>query len=741
MNFANVVIPPIDAAYTYRIPENLAGSVVVGARVMVPLGNRKAQGFVTQLSNDVSFNSDKIKSVHSLVHADKCFNQEDLNFLEWVANYYGEPLSTVIDVAIPSWQSGKIEKVYFCTELATSSDAPPLRSSNQNKILDRIKLCAGAGIQHSALQKEFPTSLSAAIKNLVSKNLVSIGDTEVRVTPAFNEQTWAKREVALNPTQTHAVAEIQSRMNKETSQAFLLYGVTGSGKTEVYIEAIRYALEQNKGAIVIVPEIALTSQLVQRFYARLGPTIALLHSGLSKRERWEHWRSLLEGSKKVAIGARSAIFAPVKDLGIIIVDEEHDSSYKQQEGLRYNARDIAYVKAKLHQVPLVLGSATPSLETFHRAQTKQIETLILPSKHSEHKRLTFETIDLNLLKPWEMPSVHISPRLHTLIKETIDRNELAFILYNRRGFASYLQCDTCEGVLTCPNCAVTFTYHQKEHSLVCHYCSLRKPVPTFCPNCKPEAGQVPGTLKLRGAGTERTEDEIKNLFPDAKVLRLDRDVANNAASYDEILQKMRRKEYNILVGTQMIAKGHDLSEVTLAAVVDCDVGLHMPDFRAGERVFQLLSQLAGRSGRGEKPGTVILQTRVPKHPSILFTATDNYQGFARYELENRKGLSYPPFGKVLRLVISSNTESLIAPHAQYLANFIRRFADGTKQDISVLGPTACPIEKIKSEYRWHILVKTGQGSLLTKLLTVLKKTVKKDKHIKVIYDLDPQDML
>jgi primosomal protein N' (replication factor Y) len=738
MIFANVVIAPLETSYSYLVPHELEESVALGQRVEVPLGTRTVQGFIVGLTTTPPAQLSKIKPLKRLVHDDTCFHQADLTFFSWVAEYYAEPLSSVIDVAIPPWQSGKIEKFYTIPQ----ADAlETIKGSVQRRICEHLlSNQQKEGVPHEALMRCIPTA-TASLRELIKKKIVTVSQREVRTSLITTEVSWAKKDITLSPEQRHATAEIQSTLRQQISEPFLLHGVTGSGKTEVYIEAIRFALEQGRGAIVIVPEIALTSQLVHRFYARLGSTIALLHSGLHKRERWENWRSLVEGTKRVAIGARSAIFAPVHNLGIIVVDEEHDSSYKQHEGLRYNARDIAYVKAKHANAALVLGSATPSLETFHRAEEKQIRKIILPSKHSKHAKLSIETIDLNLYKPWEMASPNISPRLYTLLKEVIAKNELAFVLYNRRGFASYLQCDTCDSLLTCPHCAVSFTYHQRHHELVCHYCNLKRPVPSFCPTCNRTDGAVPGSLKLHGAGTEKTEEEIQLLFPEAKILRLDRDVASHPDEYDAILQKMRDKSCNILVGTQMIAKGHDLPEVTLAAVVDCDVGLHMPDFRAGERVFQLLSQLAGRSGRGDKAGTVVLQTRVPKHPSIFFTQRDDFAGFAKRELENRRQLSYPPFGKLLRIIISSNQEALVPTIAKKIQRTIELFIESMKEDLIVLGPVPCSIEKIRGDYRWHLLIKAPKSTTLIKLMTAIKQHTKRDKHTKIIYDLDPQDML
>lgn len=731
--FANIVIPPLATEYTYYIGDL---TLEVGQRVIVPLGNRDASGFVVSTSNLEPVHKN-IKLIKKLEDPTSCFHSEDLKFFRWISEYYQEPLGNVLDVVTPTFH--KIKKVkHYKLIIDPQKIADSLKSKNQRAILELFK-DTSSKLKHDEILKSIP-SASSTLKILLSKKLISLSEEDIEE-PIIQLKDWAKKSVTLNVEQQLAFQSITNNIDDNLHSTFLLHGITGSGKTEVYIESIIHSLKNNKGALVIVPEIALTPQLVYRFQARLGKEVAVLHSGLSGKQRWENWKALSKGEKRVAVGARSALFAPVKNLGLIIVDEEHDSSFKQQDGLRYNARDLAIVKGKQFCAPVVLGSATPSLETFNKAINSQIKYLKLTSRNLIGSKIFIEIVDMNRLKPWELPSKHISPQLQLEISNALTNKEQIFLLYNRRGFASYVQCEKCEQVISCPHCSVTLTYHQKEHILVCHYCNFRRSIPTFCPSCSVDPKTPPGQLSLRGSGTEQTEDEVRRLFPEARVLRLDRDIANNLSIYEDILSKLRSHECDILVGTQMIAKGHDLPNVTLAAVIDCDVGLHMPDFRSAERVFQLLSQLAGRAGRGDKAGKVILQTRVPKHVSIACAAMQNFERFAKHELESRKSFSYPPFSRLLRIIISSKEEADVPSHARLVERLVRSFIETTKSPLQILGPTPCPLERIKTEWRWHLLIKSPNPVHLVKLITSAKQGLKKYKNIKIIYDLDPQDML
>lgn len=734
VNFINVVIAPLDSPLTYEVPEALNKSIEVGFRVSVPLGKRQALGFVVSKNAPSQNHTYAIKQIHSATHSEPCFLPGQLEFFNWVADYYGEPLANVIDVAVPPSVPAKVERYARLID-----GNAPLKGKIQQQIVEHLKQCQEI-VNIATLSRLFKGS-AAALKTLTAKNIISIESNEILSSRSTEAPEWAKRDVTLSHSQYEALHKITDAAHARRFETFLLHGVTGSGKTEVYIEAIKAVIAKGLGALVIVPEIALTPQLVERFQARLGDDIAVLHSGLHKRIRWDSWRSLIRKEKCIAIGARSAVFSPVENLGLIIVDEEHDGSYKQNEGLRYNARDLAVVRGKFSNCPVVLGSATPSLESFHNVRQKKFQLLELSSRHESGSPVSVEIVDLNKLKPWEMPSRNISPRLHGVIKEALEKREQIFLLYNRRGFANYLQCDTCEEVLLCPNCSVSLTYHQFNNSLVCHYCHLTMATPTLCTSCTKSGKIAPGAYQLRGSGTEKTQEEVQALFPEASVARLDRDVVSDIETYEAVLNGVRSGKIDILVGTQMIAKGHDLPGVTVAAVIDCDVGLHMPDFRAGEKVYQLLTQLSGRAGRGDKEGLVILQTRVPRHPSLVYTVKKDYIGFAQQELATRSELQYPPFSRLLRIVASSSEEKDVTTLLEHLAKLIRQYDEIHGLGLSLLGPAPCPLSRLKNEWRWHILLKSKRSQGLVSLLTLLKDKMPRLKKIKVLYDLDPHDML
>lgn len=728
----NVAIPPLQGTYTYSIG-NLRDGVLVGQEVTVPLGRRLAHGFITGITDELApeIPREKVKALSGLVETEPVFNEDQLRFFEWVARYYGEPLSNVIEAAIPPRAKKKHRRLVQLKEEVVTKGAVA------QKVVEALRKADGP-VPVELLEEEIKGATDA-LARLEKKGVVEYLSEEVRLESLSSGEVphWAKRAVTLNEFQERALEEI---LKAETFASFLLHGVTGSGKTEVYIEAIREVVAKGKGALVIVPEIALTPQLVDRFRGRLGERLAVLHSGLSQRVRWEGWRTLLEEGASVAIGARSGIFAPVPNLGLIIVDEEHDGSYKQQEGLRYNARDLALARGQLEGCPVVLGSATPSLESYYNAFQKRYTYLPLPSRHESGSSLSVRLIDMNKKKPWEMKSKNLSPELHDAIAETVQRGEQAFILYNRRGFSNYLQCDQCEFVMHCPHCSVTLTFHKTSGRALCHYCNFSSTPPESCPSCLDKGGEKVGAITYRGAGTEKIFDELVELFPEVKIERLDRDVASDEIKYRGILDRVRSEETQVLVGTQMIAKGHDLPGVTLVGVVDCDVGLHMPDFRAGERIFQLLTQASGRAGRAEKPGRVLLQTRVPNHPSLIRTVAQDFRGFAQGELTARQELGYPPFTRLLRIVASSEDMSIAEKTLSVLRARAEQFIRQSSLELKLLGPAPAPLARLKTLYRWHLLVKSKSAGSLLKLMRDLKNE-KTSTKVRVIFDLDPQDLL
>ena len=746
-SLATIAIPPLEGEYLYSFSAAHHSALRPGCLVEVQLGRRTVPGFVLSVnsprehsaSDEMNQRGIKVKSISSTAHPLPAFSSDHLVFFEWIAKYYAEPLSKILDLAVPRPAFTKRELFFRLTDLPPEGRRGPAQQRVLDLLATQDEWVAASFIRHHC-------EVSAAILRALEDKGWIVSTTE----PPQNESKTQMLEPQtkfdeLSQEQKNVTIPMRAAVSAQTFGSYLLHGVTGSGKTEVYLELIIEALKNDRSALVIVPEIALTPQLLDRFESRLGQRVAVLHSSLKPHERWRHWSSVLSGDTRVVIGARSAIFAPMRNLGVIVVDEEHDGSFKQGEGIRYNARDLAVVRAKLVNCPVVLGSATPSLESFNHARSGKHTLLPLNNRFYGSRALSFDVVDLNRLKPWEMPSKSISPKLLTMLKDAQAKGEQAFILYNRRGFASYLQCGSCENVVGCPHCSVTLTYHRNTNALLCHFCGFTTPPPSACSSCggkDPRACGDPAAeplFKQRGAGTERVFEEISELLPEARVAKLDRDAVRSIEDYTSILNRMRSKEIDILVGTQMIAKGHDLPDVTLVGIVDCDVGLHVPDFRAAERAFQLLTQVAGRAGRRERQGHVLLQTRVPQHPSLQMTVASNYQGFAEQELKMRELLGYPPFQRLLRVVVGAEEKSVASSIASILAQ--RAEAPCDALGITILGPAPAPVEKVRNFWRFHILFKAKSAAKLQNLMLRLKREVATERNARIVFDLDPQDML
>lgn len=740
------VIPPLEGEFLYKFDPTQHPDLKVGDAIQVSLGRRVTNAFVISINSDKELQAERtmtersisVKSISAEAFTAHAFNSDHLDFFVWVAKYYAEPLSKILDLAIPTPSFSRPIVAYQITEAGKTYGEK--LTDRQKSVLATLQNATGP-LSTSELLSQCGAS-TAVCSNLAKKGLITkVGyhrDPHQDAALSGTNSTSA----ALNEEQLAAVEAIVPAVQDSTFSTFLLQGVTGSGKTEVYLDVIIEALRKGLSALIIVPEIALTPQLTDRFSARLQQPIAVLHSSLKPSDRWQHWANLASGRVRVAIGARSGIFAPMHRLGVIVVDEEHDSSFKQGEGIRYHARDLALVRAKIASCPVILGSATPSLETYHNALQGKYHHLKLTRQFHSAATSTFELVDLNGIKPWEMPSKNISPALLRGLTKTISSGAQAFILYNRRGFASYLQCSSCEQVIGCPHCSVTLTYHRNSNTLLCHQCNFSMVPPLVCHGCGKAAGIEPDAEPLfahRGAGTERVHEELSALLPSARIAKLDRDSASTMADYIEILKQVREHSVDILVGTQMIAKGHDLPNVTFVGIVDCDVGLHMPDFRAAERGFQLLTQVAGRAGRRSTTGHVVLQTRVPKHPSLAMTVASNFKGFAEQELELRRTLGYPPFQKLLRIIISAEDRSIALSQAAALARHAESFA--ASMSLTVLGPAPAPIEKVRGLWRYHILIKAGSSALLQNMMQRLKREAGVSKSSRIAFDLDPHDML
>jgi primosomal protein N' (replication factor Y) len=799
---AKVLVAGVPKPLSYSFsPDKL--DVDVGSEVTIELGRRQAKGWVverlalSQALNELPdpklgnkstadrqldiFQNGEARPVPNgrlkrILASFPGFLPDQLPLFEWMAEYYGTSLVDVIENAIPRRQVSKRSTLFV--ELTPAGIAKldsdhewrerlKKRSPLQIKILERLDAAHTAQPLSELLK--FGASARQTIKKLQAQGLVEMFD-EVSLEhlfpkPISDGNTPSVTPPTLTAQQDQAVQSIYSLLERKEFAPALLFGVTGSGKTEVYMRAIQRVLDEGGSALVIVPEIALTPQLFDHFEARLNSPLAVLHSQVGPAARWQAWEGMLRGKIRIALGARSAIFAPLSDLRLIIVDEEHESSYKQSDQLRYHARDVAVMRAKFSSAVILLGSATPSFESLMNVKRGRYKLLELPERVSSRPLPLIEIVDLNKIKRRDMPSENLSPALFAAIDETLRRNGQVIILYNRRGFSTFLQCSSCNEVLTCPHCSVTMTYHRGKNRLLCHYCNESLVPPRYCSFCRDErmsraesdenVTESFGLLEARGAGTEKVVDELSEHFPQAKILRLDRDTTSRKDSYRNILGSMRAGDADILVGTQMIAKGHDLPGVTLVGIIDADVGLHTPDFRSSERIYQLITQAAGRAGRGSEPGRVLIQTREPHHPTIVATVSGRFSAFARYELEYRRKLSYPPFGKLLRLVSSCPDPQDALQSAltvrEAVDSLIRHWeasckadSDGADARISTLGPAPAPLEKLRGRYRWHTLVKASSAKVLSHLagqLNLWRSQVKEFKDFRLAIDVDPYDML
>lgn len=540
----------------------------------------------------------------------------------------------------------------------------------------------------------------------------------------------------LTECQRDALEQIEPAIREERFRSFLIWGITASGKTEVYLRAVQTALECGKQAVVLVPEISLTDQVVTEFRKRFGNQVALLHSRLSRGERAEMWFKVHRGEIPIVVGARSAVFAPCHRLGLIVVDEEHDGSYKQEEGFRYNARDLAIMRGKITGFPVILGSATPSLETYFNAKTGKVSLLKLHERPQGSGPKHIQLVDLRRKGKKVEGKGIISPVLYGAIADTLQRGEQVLLFLNRRGFATFLICQECGYAFRCRNCAVSLVHHLSEGLLMCHYCGWRHPAPPLCPSC--------GGPHVRdlGIGTEAVEMAVRELFPEARVLRMDRDTTTRKHSHGEILRRWRKGEADILIGTQMIAKGHHVPNVTLVGVILADTTLNLPDFRASERTFQLLVQVAGRAGRGGRPGRVIVQSYEPNHPAIAFCPSQDYEAFARRELALRRHACYPPYFRLVLIRVSAPREDMAARAASLLGVVAQKACEEIG-GIHCLGPSPAPLAKLKGRFRWQLLLKSPSRNRLRQALeSIFRETsIRIPARVRITADVDPQSFL
>lgn len=744
----NVAIPvPLRKLFAYKL-----GSTSVlpqaGMRVLVSFGHRKLTGYlVSPVPHDTQFTY-KIKSVIQVLDDTPSLPADLLVFLQKCADYYLHPIGEVLRTALPAgidW----VEKKGHLQGPRIKDKQSKLISVNSAQLQDEETLIkrapkraaifahirANQPVLLHNLRKTF-NDATHQVSRLEADGWVVTEEKTIFADPFKNINVPRDRAPVLTHEQTQAVTQITDALRGGTYSGFLLHGITGSGKTEVYLHAAQEAIALGKGTLVLVPEITLTPQLVGRYRARFGNQLAVLHSGLSDRERYDQWKLLRDNKVQVAIGVRSALFAPITNLGLILVDEEHDGSFKQERGFPYNARDLCLLRASLCAAVAVLGSATPSLESFRNAQVGKLTMLQLTKRATDASLPEIELINLSNHKNGPMNQSLISGPLFKEIQNTLDKKQQTILFLNRRGFAPNLICMGCGTVIQCTDCAVSMTLHRRPPKLVCHYCGATRPEPSRCPSCNSSK------VAALGSGTQKIEELLKTLFPTARIGRLDRDVAN-AKNAEQILAQLNTGELDILVGTQMITKGHDFPSVTLVGVLQSDVGLHMPDFRAGERTFQLLTQVAGRAGRAALKGRAIVQTYSPTHPAIECAQHHDYLRFAELELEARQELGYPPFGKLAALRLNSPDEVKVEEAARDLMVKLRDAWHRCGQPpLSLLGPSPAPLAFLQNRHRWQIFVKAPTHGPIRRLLEAIAKDIESPpSDVRIRLDIDPVSML
>jgi primosomal protein N' (replication factor Y) (superfamily II helicase) len=707
--------------FHYLALNELKSSLVIGSRVLVPFGSRRVTGTVVGFP---AGSAQKGLKMIMEVLSDR-LSPDLIKLARWMADYYLHPLGLSIETMVPrALGTAKVKRKKYLGLLSGDHDVTAVRGPKQGELL--LLLCDRQVIPWG----ELGGFSAATIEALCDKGMAEIiekADEETAGPGAFIADSPPK----LMPEQREAVRRIGASAASGTFEVFLLHGVTGSGKTEVYLHCIAALGGEGKGAIVLVPEIALTPQLLGRFRKRFGNRVAVLHSGLTDRERADEYRRIGGGLVDVAIGARSAVFAPFPSLGLVVVDEEHENSYKQDEGLRYHARDVAVMRAKFQNAVCVLGSATPSLESFYNAMAGKYRLLTIANRVDHRPMPAVEIVDVKILPK---PSIY-SPALISAVQQRLEKKEQTLLLMNRRGFSSVLICGDCGKVIQCPSCSVSLTFHKSERRLKCHYCDFHMPPPATCPVCSGI------NLRPLGTGTQKVEEEIAALFPSAVVARMDSDNTRGRDAYDRLLGQVDRGEIDILLGTQMIAKGHDFPAVTLVGAVDADVGLNLPDFRSAEKTFQLITQAAGRAGRGATAGEVIIQTMNPGHYSLRHSMTHDYEGFYREEIAYRSELGYPPVRRIIKIEVKSSQEKIAAEAAKTARDSIHRILKG--KETALLGPAPSPIAKVRGKHRFQMLLLSPKRETLRMLAEEARKAVeeKYGRKVQVNVDVDPVNLM
>ncbi len=736
--------------FDYFIPAELAEQIDVGTRVQVPFGARKVFGCVTSLAEESAHA--RLKPILRVLGAQALVTPGILKLARWLSEYYccspAVALKSVLPEAVRHEQAGWRERLY-ARALPPAGELPKL-SKRQKEIWHIAEERRELPLQELI---ELAGTTAATIRRLEDKGLLAISAHIAERDPYAREHILPTQPLPLNSAQAQSLAAITEAMDATTgtggkqangnappNRTLLLHGVTGSGKTEVYLQALAHALEQGRGGIVLVPEISLTPQTVERFKARfssgrLHTLVAVLHSNLSAGERHDEWHKIRQGRARIVIGARSAIFAPVQPLGLIVVDEEHEYTYKQEEAPRYHARDVAIVRGQMEGATVVLGSATPSLESFHNCQRGKYRLLQLPERVDEKRMPIVRIVDMRTTVRKGKAPLIFSPQLQEALAQRLERREQAILFLNRRGYSSTLQCPQCGYVANCPNCSLSLTYHRQDQKLRCHVCAHAEPAPMLCPNSKCRNPEI----RYSGLGTQKVEDTLSRLFPRARVVRMDSDAMKRKDDYRRLLGDFRSGKIDILVGTQMIAKGLHFPNVTLVGIIYADLALHQPDFRAGERTFQLLTQVAGRAGRGEVEGEVFVQAFTPFHPAIQCARRHDFISFYEQEIEFRRQLQYPPLSRIALLTLKGRNEEKVQFSAEHLKLELEKKV-GDFKDLILAGPAPAPLRRAETYYRYQIMLRVPRMSELSRRLAELMQGLKLPEDISLTINIDPVDL-
>lgn len=746
-SFARILIDRSEGReLDYSIPQEWKSRISIGSRVIVMLRNRRAVGTVLELADHSV--APGIRPLLGMVEGETTLTPSMMRLAEWMADYYCAPFASVMRVMLPPMLrgekiAGRKVRIARLSKIPSEGELLLIRKKapKQGMILEFLK---SSGTPMPVLELLGQCSANdSSMKALVAAGYLEISEERAASRSSDDEEILPSRIPKLNPDQESVVQILHKAISILETEAvvpvpFLLHGVTGSGKTEVYLRSLARVLESGKSALVLVPEIALTPQTVERFRSRFdhagegSARVAVLHSNLTDAERREEWIRLQSGEARIAIGARSAIFAPLKNLGIIIVDEEHENTYKQEETPRYHARDVAVMRGRLEGCPVVLGSATPSVESYRNALAGKYSLLELPRRADNQIMPLIRVVDLRLQGKRAKSEGGLSAPLQMAITKRLELGQQTILFLNRRGFSTSMLCQQCGHVCRCPNCSLSLTLHRADNRLACHLCGHSAKPPVRCPECRD-----PG-IQHAGIGTQRVEETIGKFFPTARIARMDADTMTRRGSYGDVLGKFRARQIDILIGTQMIAKGLDFPNVTLVGIINADIGLHSPDFRAGERTFQLLTQVAGRAGRGETEGEVIVQTFSPASPSIQHARHHDYAGFYEQEISFRKAFRHPPFTRMLLLQIRGVS---LDDTAQAAAAIAKKLAASAPPSIEVSEAAPAPLERAHGQYRYHVSLKSVSGAALGRLVRDTGLASHLPKGVILTMDIDPYALL